>query len=957
MIITDDGSYFLIHPVSPESEGKHVIHKRSADISGKHECLFDPKDDPFPEDRFARDIFGGFGDRLAVMREEELTIELAVFADDTMWSHFHKLYRKDAEVELHRFIVAVVNNIDILFRHSTINPKVKVKIVKYEVLKFPPPSMSRNSHKNGDVDRLLESFCDYQHSINPPDDLDPRHWDHALLFSGSVSTGETLLGLICDVLNPMKRLCNLQLIKILHNCLKNQLGLHSRNPHEPAAAIAFLMCQRSRRSGSYLTNPSFCLLLRPLPRLPQSRRRLRSGQRNVLRNPKLYHFGSVFVVTHEMGHSLGMYHDGLRCCIMSPSVGTGKTEWSQCSVKELNVFVTHMGTQNRPHNCLRDDPLLDDGPDGNSIIDRNVQIYPGQDYPINEQCMIFHGECWKHELRDGQTIEDVCQMVWCGNNEGIIRTAHPALEGTYCGEGRFCIGGKCVPATSTRLRQVHGKWSEWNEMSSCGMGCSDCSIDGQLRVRRSVRTCDSPSPNNGGQDCPGAALRGIRCHRRICKGPSIQEFSTKVCTQYRNHPVNPLPHLTGKGFQYEQAPCKIWCFMSRNNIRTISNFPDGTPCGSGKYCVQGECMSLACNGKSLVNSTSDCPLHPPELSAEELAHSHENQTLSTSAESHYGSWSSWSAWTVCTATLCNSFGVSQRTRTCSLEKCIGSPKQRAVCRGPVCVAKSINEWTNWSACSASCGANGVQHRSRTNCKEEGFCLERRPCAGLPSCSPPPHFVLKPTVPSHVPTAPLHVPTATPTMPTVHPTVTSQKPLTTFVQMTKNTTVSLPSTHATKIPDFASIWSEWSSCSTHCGIGIQKRSRKCQGMCLEPEIQQTRPCRNESGCLLVASWAQWTEWSNCSASCGQGFRQRIRKCNGTGCLGSDKDMRLCIKTPCKMDKTHLEKSKWRNWTLWSGCSNSCGGGLARRYRICHGFDCAGPATEYRHCGEQPCPLKS
>lgn len=24
-------------------------------------------------------------------------------------------------------------------------------------------------------------------------------------------------------------------------------------------------------------------------------------------------------------------------------------------------------------------------------------------------------------------------MVWCGNGEGIIRTAHPALEGTNCG--------------------------------------------------------------------------------------------------------------------------------------------------------------------------------------------------------------------------------------------------------------------------------------------------------------------------------------------------------------------------------------------------------------------------------------------------------------------------------------------------------------------------------------------
>lgn len=26
-------------------------------------------------------------------------------------------------------------------------------------------------------------------------------------------------------------------------------------------------------------------------------------------------------------------------------------------------------------------------------------------------------------------------MLWCGNGEGLIRTSHPALEGSYCGQG------------------------------------------------------------------------------------------------------------------------------------------------------------------------------------------------------------------------------------------------------------------------------------------------------------------------------------------------------------------------------------------------------------------------------------------------------------------------------------------------------------------------------------------
>ncbi len=51
-----------------------------------------------------------------------------------------------------------------------------------------------------------------------------------------------------------------------------------------------------------------------------------SGYRSCTINEGL-DFGAIFVITHEMGHNLGMYHDGDTnlcsgsCCIMSPSVG------------------------------------------------------------------------------------------------------------------------------------------------------------------------------------------------------------------------------------------------------------------------------------------------------------------------------------------------------------------------------------------------------------------------------------------------------------------------------------------------------------------------------------------------------------------------------------------------------------------------------------------------------------
>lgn len=43
--------------------------------------------------------------------------------------------------------------------------------------------------------------------------------------------------------------------------------------------------------------------------------------------------------------SLGMSHDGENscdpnCCVMSRSIGSGKTAWSTCSVEEMKLFVS-----------------------------------------------------------------------------------------------------------------------------------------------------------------------------------------------------------------------------------------------------------------------------------------------------------------------------------------------------------------------------------------------------------------------------------------------------------------------------------------------------------------------------------------------------------------------------------------------------------------------------------------
>lgn len=52
-------------------------------------------------------------------------------------------------------------------------------------------------------------------------------------------------------------------------------------------------------------------------------------------------------------------------------------------------------------------------------------------------------------------------------------------------------------------------------------------------------------------------------------------------------------------------------------------------------------------------------------------------------------------------------------------------------------------------------------------------------------------------------------------------------------------------------------------------------------------------------------------------------------------------------------------KWQPWSLWSGCSKTCGGGNQQRNRICYGpffggQPCPGEREEVRSCNEKRCP---
>uniref|UniRef100_A0ABM0M4D4 Hemicentin-1-like n=1 Tax=Saccoglossus kowalevskii TaxID=10224 RepID=A0ABM0M4D4_SACKO len=148
------------------------------------------------------------------------------------------------------------------------------------------------------------------------------------------------------------------------------------------------------------------------------------------------------------------------------------------------------------------------------------------------------------------------------------------------------------------------------------------------------------------------------------------------------------------------------------------------------------------------------------------------------------------------------------------------------------------------------------------------------------------------------------------------------------------------------------WSEWSECSKSCGRGFKSRDRHCNdpvpqygGKACTGKSHEQVPC-NIKPCPVDGKWGPWSPWNECSETCGEGTETRTRQCNnpapkdgGLQCLGSDVQSQMCKIQTCSVD------GKWGTWNSWQMCSKSCGTGKQTRERTC-----SNPAP--RH-GGRPC----
>jgi hypothetical protein len=159
------------------------------------------------------------------------------------------------------------------------------------------------------------------------------------------------------------------------------------------------------------------------------------------------------------------------------------------------------------------------------------------------------------------------------------------------------------------------------------------------------------------------------------------------------------------------------------------------------------------------------------------------------------------------------------------------------------------------------------------------------------------------------------------------------------------------------------WSGWSPCAPACGGGgSQQRTRaiapaQCGGACTASVTSESQSCDN--GCCAVAcQLTEWSSWSACPVSCGGGTQARSRAvrtaaaCGGAPCSTTLSEQQPCGTACCPADCVQSA------WSSWSECSVSCGAGTQTRSRTtrtpasCGGM-CSDATTESRDCLNAPC----
>ncbi|KAL8441527.1 hypothetical protein Emed_007553 [Eimeria media] len=474
--------------------------------------------------------------------------------------------------------------------------------------------------------------------------------------------------------------------------------------------------------------------------------------------------------------------------------------------------------------------------------------------------------------------------------------------------------------------------SEWSDWSPCGASCGGGQ---QTRLRHVLSV-----PVEGGLECP-VLVESRACNTFSCDGGcdvgQWGEWSecSKPCeggTKTRKRSVKPLEDGADCPPSVQTAPCNLHdcavdCLASEWGAWSTCNVPCGigtqrrirevitAPKGAGDTCPPLDQLKPCDRGPCRV----DCLL------------------------------SEWTAWSECSHPC--GLGEQRRTReVLELPTDRGAPcgslEETRPCGGhcdPKCI---LSDWTEWGACTSLCQQAGasdpITTRSRVvlleapDCPSPSSLMETQKCSALGfrcdiDCQVGAWSQWSPC------SKPCGGGTRRRTREVTRVPQGNGKPCGALFEEASCGTTPCEALEGQAVADC--VWGEWSpfgACDATCGPGRRRSSRvvlafptdangrALQHLCSDSErfeACQGPPCPF-GPCATDCVLGPWSEWTECSALCGGGTRQRFRGVTefevggGKACTGNKEEAEACnlhaCEAPCRVSE----------WSEWTECSSSC-----------------------------------